>query len=323
MRQTMTTYYDICGILRLGLNDGGLGGQLKELLDPFRVREVGDDFIELNLCRRANRIPKLSGGQASGIYKGIPWRVVFERDDDGRVRRIFFRAHFFVNFLVLRIVLIPCVKNALVQKGGFSVPGSVFRRRGTTFLLFGQPGSGKTLLTLKALERGASLVADNELLISEQGIIQGLFNEIELRYQTVHKTQFWCQLRANQRMKLVLFHLISLLSSRRISFNISLPPAELSINTENHSLDRNLIVVHLTDQARASRLTADEMMDAIIAYEKWYQSVFGAIFFADLEGEVRDLRSNMEPFFSGRTMWRLPASCAIDDVFALSPEMHT
>ena len=319
----MTVYYDIHGILRLGLNDDGLGRELKESLNPFRVREAGEDSIELNLCRRKERVPKLSGGQAAGIYKGIPWKVVFERDDDGGVKRVFFYARFFVTFLALRIVLIPCVKNALIRKGGFSVLGSVFRYRGTTFLIFGQPGCGKTHLTLRALEKGATFVADNELLISEHGIIRGLFNEIELRYRTVRKTQFWRQLRTKQKMKLALFHVISLLSFKRISFNISLPPAELGVDAENVSSRRNPIVVHLTNQARASRLTADEMMDATIAYEKWYHSVFGTVFSTDLEGEEKNSRNNMRSFFAGCTMWRLPTSCTIDDIFALSPELPT
>lgn len=318
----MTIHYDISGILRLTLHDDGTGRQLQELLDVFRVKEAGEDIIELTLCPR-KRMPQLSGGQAAGIYKGIPWRIVFERDDDDEVKRIFFSARFFVTFLALRIVLLPCIKDVLTQQGGFSVLGSVFRYRGTTFFLFGQPGSGKTWLTLRALEKGGSFIADNELLISDDGTIRGLFNEIELRFRTVRDTHFWRQLSMKQKMRLVLFHFISFVSCKRISFNISLSPAELGIETETDSSTRNLVVVHLSDHPQRTRLTVNDMIEAVIAYEKWYQSVFRTIFSLDLEAEESDLlRNSMRSFFSGCTMWRLSTGCTIDDILALSPDLH-
>jgi hypothetical protein len=227
--------------------------------------------------------------------------------------RIYFYSPCFVDFLVQRLVLIPCLKEALVQRGGFLLIASSFSHQDRTFVLFGYPGSGKTRLTLAALNAGARLVGDNGLAILGRGSVHSVYDEIELRYRTVRGTPFWPLLTSEDQLKLACFHLVSFLSRRYLSFNISVPLADLGIEVQPSLGQERLIFVQLGNTR--GRLTSSETIDAIAQYEQWYQERFGETYHHDTY--TRDLRDNIGAFLSRCSMWRLPADCGISDILRL------
>jgi len=309
--------YNILDILQIRLNDLANSRGLRNLLAPYRMREGCGKFVEMTLCSKKWQFPGLPK-QGSSTYKGIPWKAAMDWDGIGQVKRIFFYAPFFVSFLASRILLIPLLKRTLIEKGGFSILGDLFHHCGRTFLVFGPPGSGKTRLNLQALEKGAMFIADNELLVFQDGVIRALFREIELRYRTAKGTLFWNRLSAAERFRLFLFQIISILSLRTISFNISLNPAKLGIESSYESSKRKLTVICLTEQPGMKRLAPESLVEAIIGYENWYHLVFGNVFSVDPKKEEDQIRQNMMSFFSDRPIWRLHAEVNIERILTLS-----
>jgi hypothetical protein len=308
----------VSDILFMKIGDFGPGRSLTSFLSPYHVDQLNKECVELTLCRHRWQMPNLEGERIAGNYKGVPWKVTFDRDGRGQVRRIFFYATSFVTFLLLRIVLIPMLKLALIEKGGFLLFGSVFYYHGTTFILIGQPGTNKTSLTLKALEKGAELVADNGLLIMKSGIVKGLGNEIELRYHTARGTPFWPILSFDKKLYLSLCQLLSFLSSHYISFNLTLPSSRLGIERRRDSPENNHAAILLTIEPRSKRLGLESFIGEIISLERWYQRIFGNIFSLDPVKEEARVKENMRSFFLGRPLWRFRRECAVEEILSLT-----
>jgi hypothetical protein len=234
-------------------------------------------------------------------------------EEQGGQSRIYFQVPYFVDFLFPRVVLIPYLKRSLVTKGGLYLLGSCFSYQDTTFVLFGYPGCGKTRLMLDALNVGAHCVGDNGLVVLD-GAIQSAYDEIELRYYTVRKSLFWHRLAFGKQLRLVLFHWLSVLSRRTISFNVSLPLADLEIGTRSAPRQQKSIFIWLGHPFR--KLALSEAVAAVVQYEQRYRDLYGEVFLSD--AYLRRLGRNASDFLAGCPSWCLPSECNISDVLQLA-----
>jgi len=318
----MNIDYDIQGVSSIRLDSQGIPVLLRQHLAPYEVAAVDSPFLELVLCRSPLSMPQLPPAlQSGGYYKGIPWRIAFERDQEGSPGRVFFYAPVFMAFLAMRMVIIPYIKQCAIAGGGFSILGSVFRYENKTFMVFGHPGAGKTWMMLQALERGASLVADNELLVSADGEVRGLFDEIELRYRTLRGNRYWSRISFGQKLRLLLYRGISLGTLGRLSFNICPTPGDLGVEMMDDDPRAPHIVLQLSPQSRISQMLTDSMVDSVIEYEQWYRSVFGSFFASTGAGEDWQMRRNLKTFYHRCSLWRIPLSSDLGEVLALPDRM--
>ena len=314
MSKPLTNYYDILNILTLRVDDFGPGKKLGSFLYPYRIVEPRGESVELILCRQKEQIPKHLDELRSAKYKGIPWIMAIDCCNKNQIKRVYFYAAYFFTFLVLRIVLVPLLNYFLIKKGGFNILGSAFRYQDRTVFIFGRPGSGKTHLTLQALDKGAIFIADNELLFFENGEIHGLTNEFELRWNTAKDTLFWHQLTPQNKFCLLFYEMISVLSFRTISFNLSFDATDLGIMHTEKERSQNLLVIHLTDEHGEKRSTLESFINAVMNYEKWYQSVFGGLITKYIEDNRSQLKRNMTSFFSDSSIWQMPIHADIEKI---------
>jgi len=315
----MISDYDIHGCLRLRLQTDKAGGRIDEHLRPFRVAEAAKVDATLCICRSPGDVPRdLSGGFFSESYKGVSWSLAFDNLDKGENSRIYFYAPLpFVDFLVVRIVLLPVLRSSMVALGGFATLGSILERDGTVLFVFGAPGCGKTRLALDGIEAGCRFVGDNEILVLPRGEMRSLFDEIELRRATVAGTKFWRRLDGYRRFQLLLCSLISSLSLRRVSFNISVRPALLGIQTVPASPESQLVFICLGSADAPERMSGDEVATALFDYEAWFHSVYGRFLVADRETYRSQFMANCSRAFRNCRAWRMPVGCGIRDVLAV------
>ena len=122
----MTNFYDIYGILSIGIEFNGRGNQIKELLKPYQISDSQKNYVELILSHIHKKTNHPISEEISKSYKGIPYKLELLKDKMGNPKKIFFSTPLFMDFLVLRMILIPCIKAKLIEAGGFPIFGAVF-----------------------------------------------------------------------------------------------------------------------------------------------------------------------------------------------------
>jgi len=133
---------------------------------PLPVKSASTEYKEvtIHLCSTSHEVSAANGSFAAGFYKGVPWAMRVLWDENGNAKEVHFHANpVFVSFLVNRMVILPLLRQKLVEEGGFATLGSVFTWHGRVFFIHGIPGSGKSRTALQALELGAEFVGDNEI----------------------------------------------------------------------------------------------------------------------------------------------------------------
>lgn len=286
-----TQVYNIYDLFCLKLRDNGLASGLHRSLAKMRTDQPDRPCVEVTLHRRNRNMPVSADAHFSGRYKGIPWRVSYNRDKTGCPIVVHFQAPCFWMFLAVRFALIPLVRQVMIERGGFGLLGTAFRWRGATWHLYGRPGAGKTRLLLEALSDAAILVGDFELLVFPDGTIRPLFDQVEFRYATVRDTPYWRRLTQAQRWWLRACRLISFVTGRRISFNLATPPEQLGLPVVADDGDVRHILVGLgCDQTDWNVAVATE---ELVAYYLWYESIYDAVFTADTSQRNRQLAENL------------------------------
>ena len=127
--------YNIYNLMCFRLSHGRLGWRLEKFLSPFLRQGSEADVLDVHICR-PSQFPENLTYDSSGVYKGIRWRLGFDRNSDGRVSAIYFYSMGFTSFLFLRFVIIPYLKHALIPLGGFYVLGSLFGVKKKVYFLF-------------------------------------------------------------------------------------------------------------------------------------------------------------------------------------------
>jgi hypothetical protein len=312
----MVRSYNIYDLMKFKVKRGNIGKRLETSLLPYKRENMDGDIIELSICPPSKFSPRAIN-RFSGTYKGINWELAFIKGENGLINNIFFYSSAFTSFLLLRIVLIPIIKKVLITNGGFYVLGSSWSIMDTTYFLFGYPGVGKSHLTLKAMEAGASLIGDGALLIFANGEIRGLINEIELRYRTIKNTLFQRKINNCDMVKLCFYQIISCLTRRKISFNISIEPSTFGCKSIIDNPKNRHVAVHLTPANKARKMSLNEFMHKILSWNDWYESIFGDYFSIDPASERNQLKANIEKFLSNCTLWEIPTNSDHSKIISL------
>jgi hypothetical protein len=245
----------------------------------------------------------------SGAYKGIPWKSGCTYSAEGTPREIHFATPVFHTFLSVRKVLLPVVRSLMVSAGGFSILGTAFRWKERTWHLFGRPGAGKTSLLLSCLSQGAQLIGDFELLVSRDGVIRPLMDDIEFRYATVSSTPFWKRLNHRQQLWLLTCRLISGMTARRISFNLVVPPRSIAIpRVEDDALAPNVLA-----GIGIEEWNPNESVDDLLAYFRHYDSIYPPIF-SQRTSYWDDLEANLRRYVESCDLAGLPAGVVAEDL---------
>lgn len=231
------------------------------------------------------------------FYKGIPWKAAVIYDATGKIEKIQFHAVFFRQFLFYRIVLLPLLWRLAVQNGGFYLLGTVYRQYDTVSVLFAKPGAGKTRFMLtQLLNPACRLIGDGSLLYLPGNGFLPVINEIELRWKTIAELPWRQKLSVVQKGYLLICHLISAMTRRFISFNLTLPPEKLGITSENDSPDLTHCVLFVRKDGGLEAMDENEIRERIMNYLTEYHQHYFNIF--DQEPPYKSTLDNIFTFCS-------------------------
>lgn len=255
-------------------------------------------------CRRSNEMPS-SKETLRGRYKGIPWKIVYDCPAGG-AKSYFFYAPVFSTFLFVRTCLIPILKKTTIEKGGFFLIGSAFASKGTAFIIFGKPGSGKTRLLLDMLEAGGEFLGDSELMLTADKKVLPVFPYVEARLKTLYGTSHWLCLGLKNKVYLWSCHVLSGMSLGRISFNLLLDSADNPWMTQSSSagpFSRCLVIQLRQGTAEVEPLALQDLLEAIENYETSYQRSFGEGIYTP---QLRCLGlSQLKHLLAGAALWKV------------------
>jgi hypothetical protein len=167
------------------------------------------------------------------------------------------------------------------------------------------------------LEQDALFLSDNEIFVTRNSTIQSLFDEVELRFETVRHTQFWSKLRPEQQWALHLYRWISLVTRRKICFGLSVAPQELGISSTQLVNMNNPRFYLLDDVEVPGVMELKHVLQSSLNYEHWYASLFGDLFMTE-DFQVRNAEK-LSQFLNGKPCWRYPPS---ELVRQLTPDLH-
>lgn len=237
--------YNLHNIFIFHIEHGKLGKSLSKLLREFRVESPGKDSIAIHV----GSFPKEQTDHFVGKkYKMVPWQVGLKFEND-KLKKIFFNSLAFNSFLFYRLIIIPYLMKEIVKQNGFYLLGSAFQLNDKdSFFLFAKPGTGKTRAMLSLFDsglHGLKLIGDGSFIIDRSKSLTPILSEIELRYKTVKFFNFIKNLNLKQKNMLRLFHLLSFVTMRKISFNISINIKQFGFNYINDSenADHHFILI--------------------------------------------------------------------------------
>lgn len=229
------------------------------------------------------------------FYKGVPYRVSVRRDAKREISEILFQAPIFRQFLFFRIVLLPLLWRQAVRYGGFYLLGTVYRAEDRVTVLFARPGAGKTRRMLECLQQGrAKLIGDGSLIYMPDRGFMSIIDELELRRNTIAGLPLKKRLKLRQRLILWVYHMISMVTARYISLNISVLPESLGISSVADSGDLEYRIAEALPGGKARILDRAEVEDGIIAYLEDYIRHYRNIF--DDVPPFEETRKNISAF---------------------------
>jgi len=284
-------------------------------MNTYQMENDCQADIQVLICRRKELPSDDISREFSGNYKGIPWAVVIKDKNDHAKERLFFYSRFFAGILAKRIVYVPHLKDKCIANDSVLLPCSVFSYQKNNFLLFGKSGSGKTKLLLKALDKGATYVGDERLILYPSGDLVDSSSVIALGYATVRETSFWDKLSIENRILLKIYHLIFLLSGKHIKFNIYLNPEQIDIERDQIFRERRVIFVNLAKSSKAYRMSLSETASVILEKEGRKRQRYGDIF--SLLDKREKINEIITAFFANSSCWRVPTGTSLDEILDL------
>jgi hypothetical protein len=308
-----STSYNILHTFTIKIYFGAKAPTLKRLYARFESPNLsGAADFDLFLCKKRADIPHDVTRIVASRYKGVPW-VAATAPARGRPDgSIYFYTPFFCTFLAVRTVLNPLIKRELLNAGGFSFIGSACVHENELVLVSGHPGRGKTRLLLSAVERGARFVSDNEIVVSKSTQAQNLCDEIELRHDTIRRTRFWSALSMRQKFLLFFYKLCSVLTFRRVTFGISIPPKQIGIETTRNVGTGRVRYIYLDDVNQPQKMTIGDVRSGFSEYENWYAQLYRELF---LTAELRELAAHrMSEFLQSAALWKCPSHWSLDQI---------
>lgn len=273
--------------------------------------KMPDLLTKLEYCRKNSPIPnsiaiscyKLTNSLSCvkwNFYKGIPWKIQVLKDSNGNIQKILFQALFFRTFLFFRLILLPLLWRMALKEGGFYLLGTACSEGNITYLLFAKPGAGKTCTLLNWIQtKLIRFIGDGSLLYLPKHGIVPVLTEIELRYKTIRQTSFWNSLPQRIRIRLFLYNMISFLTHRYISFNVTLSPKQLNIEKfqDNPKAPHRIMQVYSANTVKP--VTKEEIESVIMNYLYEYHKHYKNIFDDDpYDTTIRNLQKFTQKFYS-------------------------
>jgi hypothetical protein len=296
-------YYSISNVFQFAIHYKKNERDLMHFQKPLQTNKLNLS-MELFLCPKRTQIPTNSNHKSHGYYKGIPWIITTNTAYGRTDGQIHLYAPVFRKFLALRMVLIPYIKREIAKMGGIQFIGSAFKYKGTTYILSGYPGCGKTSLMVQALECGAQFIGDDDLIVTPDLKIQGLLNLIQLRYDTFRLTQYWQRTRWFAKIQCIYFHYLSALTKRMITFALEYPPETLGIQKTTSSINHDTVFIWMSGNKHPQLIRSDVLINHFSDFEKSYQKQFANLFFTDQH--FQKATSTMTDILKGCTLWRFP-----------------
>lgn len=308
-------YYSFSGNFSIAIYNGYIPSGLSDFLKSQKLDHSIKPNLEIVICRRKHQLPSNASVHYSDIYKGIPWTLKILKNTEDNTERCFFYSFAFTTFLILRTVIIPHLKQEIIKEKGFSILGSSFEFEKTIFVLFAKPGSGKTRLLLEAIDKGAKFLGDNELMITKDGEVKSLFNDTEFRLSTVQGTSFWKNLSRKQKAKLFLYHVISFLTFRLISFNISIPALKTKLTEDDSKNKKRIIFINLSNDDSKQLITPSIVWEHILDYECSYRKLFKNPFFT--EKNIHQSEDIIKNILSTALLWDMPTKSTLNEILRI------
>lgn len=235
------------------------------------------------------------------FYKGIPYKAEVINNEHGEIEKILFQAVLFRSFLFFRLILLPLLWRMAVLQGGFYLLGTAYRKENITYLLFANPGAGKTKYLLQNIEHDSSIefIGDGSLLYLPTRGVSPVLTEIELRYKTVYDTSFWKYLSRKNQIRLFLYHWIAMFSRRYISFNITLPLDKLGLKIHSDILDSPHKIFKVLSESQTEMITAEQIESSVMKYLYQYHKHFKNVFndIPPFDATIQNLKKFSEKYY--------------------------
>jgi len=235
------------------------------------------DSVKLTVNGASRKLRK----QPWHFYKGVPWKSQVVYNSDGTINEVLFHAPLFCEYLFFRLVLLPLLWRLAVIHGGFYLLGTAcLTNDDITQVLFARPGAGKTSYVLKQLhEQTVQLLGDGSLLyLPEEGFMP-VIDEVELRWKTIAGTPWQNKLALKKQLQLRFYHLISCLTRRFISLNISVLSKELGIEKRREEKRREEICIYTVHPGpMVAKLSKEAVEENIMLYLNNYHQIYQNIF---------------------------------------------
>jgi len=287
------TAYNMHNLFVFHIERGSLGKRLSRLLQKFIVDEVAKDSIDVKIGYFSKKHTDIF---ISKHYKLIPWQAGLKYEN-GKLKKIFFYSPAFNSFLFFRLVIIPYLMKEIIKKGGIYILGTAFQlNQQESFFIFAKPGSGKTKAMLSLFEnKNFNFIGDGSFLISHSTCMIPILPELELRYDTVKPFKLWKKLTSKDKVILFIYKLLSNLTLRKISFNISLNPELYGFEVINDFEEANhnfILIDNSVEQIK--NIDKSQILLSIKQYLADYSKTYYYIYEDDIDS--KQLEENIKRF---------------------------
>ncbi len=287
--------FNFHNLFRLKVSSNSRLSYLGEIFSDFLDQDRSEFDLELELGR-LKKSPQLknkwllvddSALYIRGWYKGIPWQVSFFRDNNQSFR-IGFSSPLFLEFLALRIIIIPFFQNILGQKGFLLLPSSSFRASKKIKVLFGLPGCGKSSLLINCCREGQSFISDDYTILNPEGEVFRMSSKLFLRASTFGPSKN-IRLRLSKRVSQELKRFIARASGNSINLATQFNPSDIFIGESLSSAKGPISIFYINrdrfdDRIHCEEISPEILQNYIMLLEKstfvWYGnllSVFGLL----------------------------------------------
>ena len=246
---------------------------------------AGEPSLVLDLASRTPAtagvlsIDRTAGSRTvRGVRKMVPWSCTISSVAEGPLA-IEFHSPVLREYLAFHIALLPALRRLLLHRNVALIPGAAFERNGEVTVLAGMTGGGKTSLLLGALERGAQLVGDEYIALSETGDVTPVVRVLALRRGTLGLApKVAGRLSASRHVALRAAEIASAVTRGRLDPLSHVSPAELRLPAERAGgAVRRLFWLEPDGGAALEPMTARSAMQQLSMMQAVHDLAFGDI----------------------------------------------
>jgi hypothetical protein len=288
-------FFNFHNLFRLKVSSNYRLSYLSEIFSGFLAQDRSEFDLELGLGRlkKSHQLKNKwlsvddSALHIRGWYKGIPWQATFFRENN-QFFRIGFTSLLFLEFLALRIIIIPFFQNILGQKGFLLLPSSSFGSSKRIKVLFGLPGCGKSSLLINCCREGQSFISDDYTILNPGGQVFRMLSKLFLRASTFAPSMNM-RIKLSKRVSQELKRFIARASGNSISLATQFDPSDIFPGEHLNSAEGPISIFYINrdrsgDNIHCEEIRPEILQDYIMLLEKstlvWYGnllSVFGSL----------------------------------------------